>query len=140
MSRKRDSKYDDAYQLYLDGMSLEQVANSICVTRQCVYKAFKKRNFILRSPNFQPHQYFDGHKFTLRNHGYYEKTTGKRELMHRYVWEKHNGPILEKHDIHHKNHDRSDNRIENLEMLCHKEHAKKYATGNNQYIKKNDSL
>lgn len=140
MPRKRDSKYDDAYQLYLDGMSLEQVADSIGVTRQCVYKAFKKRNFILRSPNFQPHQYFDGHKFTLRNHGYYEKTTGNRELMHRYVWEKYNGPILEKHDIHHKNHDRSDNRIENLEMLCHKEHARKYATGNNQYTKKNDSL
>ena len=83
MSRKRDSKYDDAYQLYLDGMSLEQVANSICVTRQCVYKAFKKRNFILRSPNFQPHQYFDGHKFTLRNHGYYEKTTGKSRIQPR---------------------------------------------------------
>jgi len=136
MPRKRNNKYNDAYQLYLDGLSLGQVAKLIGVTRQCVYKAFKNRNFILRSPNFQPHQYFDGHKFSLRNHGYYEKTTGKRELMHRYVWEKYNGLILENHDIHHKNHDRGDNRIENLEMICHKEHAKKYSTGNNQYKKK----
>ena len=136
MPRKRNNKYNDAYQLYLDGLSLGQVAKLIGVTRQCVYKAFKNRNFILRSPNFQPHQYFDGHKFSLRNHGYYEKTTGKRELMHRYVWEKYNGLILENHDIHHKNHDRGDNRIENLEMICHREHAKKYSTGNKQYKKK----
>lgn len=34
------------------------------------------------------------------------------------------------------NHGRSDNRIENLELIYHREHARKYATGNNQHTKK----
>lgn len=54
MPRKRNPVYDSAYELYLDGYSLEQVANEIGVTRQCVYKAFKKRGFKLRGPNFKP--------------------------------------------------------------------------------------
>ncbi len=130
------SKYDDAYQLYLDGYSLDQVANELKVTRQCVYKAFKKREYILRSPNFQPHQYFDGFKFSLRNHGYYEKTTGNRELMHRYVWTKNFGNIPNGYDIHHRNRNKADNDISNLELIKHDDHARKYATGNNQYTKK----
>ena len=38
----KNSKYEDAYAIYLEGLSLEQVAKNIGVTRQCVYKAFKK--------------------------------------------------------------------------------------------------
>ncbi len=127
--------YNEAYEHYLSGLSLEQVAKILKVSRQCVYKAFKKRNFLLRGHNFQPHQFYDGKKFTLRCHGYYELTTGKRTLMHRYVWEKEKGKIPNGWDIHHINNDKSDNDIQNLECLSKSEHTRKYSPHNNQYTK-----
>ena len=135
MGQKRKSIYDEAYKIYLDGHSLDQVAKKLCVTRQCVYKAFKQRGFMLRGANFQPEQIYDGKKFTLRNHGYFALTNGKRTLMHRYVWEKEKGLIPDNYDIHHINEIKSDNRIENLECLPKSEHTKKYSPHNNQYTK-----
>jgi hypothetical protein len=41
----------------------------------------------------------------------------RQTLEHRLVWEFHNGPIPEGWHIHHKNGNRSDNRIENLEAI-----------------------
>lgn len=138
MGQKRKPVYDNAYQLYLSGLSLEQVANEMGVTRQCVYKAFVKRGFALRGPNFRPFQIYDGKKFTLRNTGYYSLTTGNRSLMHRYVWEKEKGRIPQGYDIHHINEKKYDNRIENLECLPKAEHTKKYSPHHNQYTHKNN--
>jgi len=135
MGRKRNENYDKAYALYLQGFSLEQVAKSMGVTRQCVYKAFKKRGLDLRGPNFRPFQEYDGLKFTLKNTGYYALTTNNRCLMHRYVWEKQNGKIPLGWDIHHINGVKSDNRIENLECLPKSEHTRRYSPHNNQYTK-----
>ena len=47
----------------------------------------------------------------------------KRIRYHRSVWEKHNGEIPAGYDIHHKNGDKLDNRLENLEAMHHNEHA-----------------
>lgn len=135
MGRNKNSKYEDAYAIYLEGLSLEQVAKNIGVTRQCVYKAFKKRGYTLRGVNYRPHQIYDGKKFTLRNTGYYSLTTNERMLMHRYVWEKERGKIPSGYDIHHINENKADNRIENLECLSKSEHTRKYSPHNNQYTK-----
>jgi hypothetical protein len=135
MGQKRNVIYDEAYRVYLEGYSLNQVAQQLNVTRQCVFKAFKKRGFMLRGVNYQPKQVYDGKTFTLRNHGYFSSTTGKRTLMHRYVWEKEKGAIPDNYDIHHLNGIKSDNRIENLECLSKSEHTKRYSPHNNQYTK-----
>jgi hypothetical protein len=135
MGRKRNQKYDDAYQSYLSGLSLEQVADGLGVSRQCVFKAFKKRGFTLRGPNFQPIQEYDGKKFSLRPSGYYALTSDNRCLMHRYVWEKERGEIPVGWDIHHINEMKPDNRIQNLECLPKSEHTRKYSPHNNQYTK-----
>jgi hypothetical protein len=43
--------------------------------------------------------------------------------MHRYVWQFHNGEILPKHHIHHKDGNKSNNSIENLELLSSSAHS-----------------
>lgn len=53
---------------------------------------------------------------------------------HRHVWESANGPIPDGFHVHHRNHDRSDNRPENLELLdgrAHNRHhtAARHASG-----------
>ena len=135
MGRKRKEIYEVMYGDYLQGLSLEQVGLKYNVTRQCVYKCFVKRGFILRGPNFRPFQIYDGKKFTLKNTGYYALTTGKRTLMHRYVWEKEKGVIPPGFDIHHINEKKYDNRLENLECLPKSEHTRIYSPHNNQYTK-----
>jgi len=49
------------------------------------------------------------------------------KLIHVWVWEQHHGPVPEGHDIHHKNQDRADYRIENLELVTHGDHRKVHA-------------
>ena len=46
----------------------------------------------------------------------------KHAYEHRVLWEKHFGQIPEGHHVHHKNGDKRDNRLENLELLSSFEH------------------
>lgn len=48
----------------------------------------------------------------------------KKHLVHRLVWEAFNGPIPEGLEINHKNRNRADNRLENLELLTHLENMR----------------
>lgn len=63
-------------------------------------------------------QEFEGKLFKIQQ-GYLCR--GKRKL-HRLIWEKFNGPIPKGHHIHHKDGDKLNNSIHNLECLSHAEH------------------
>lgn len=122
----KNKLYAAMYAEYQKGYSLEEVGKMFGVSRQSVFEGFKakSRNYKLREKSALPFQTFDGKKFSLRRNGYYSLTWGSRRSMHCYVWEFYNGPIPAGYDIHHKNKDVSDNRIENLELLTKRDRTK----------------
>lgn len=69
-------------------------------------------------------QKFNGESFYLC--GNYFQRKGKR--LHRAVWEYHNGEIPQGYDIHHKDHDRSNNQIDNLELLVRRQHHSRHSS------------
>lgn len=135
--RRNDEKGIKAIKLYNSGISMQRIAEILGGTRQSIYDLLKRREGY-KARHFVPQQeqYFNGVKYTLRSNGYFGATTGKRNLMHRDVWNFYNGVIPDYYDVHHIDHDKSNNKIENLELLPKSEHARLYATGHNQYTNK----
>ena len=124
------------YALYKQGFSLADVGAGYGKTRQSVHGLFKYRGWATRKKKRPlPFVHFSGCKYTLRNTGYYGKTTGRRTLLHRDVWEQLKGKIPKGFDIHHIDEDRANNNIENLECLPKPEHTRLYSPHNNQYTK-----
>lgn len=82
-----------------------------------------------------------GYRLILdRNH---PNSNGAGYVMeHRLVMSKHIGrPLTKDEVVHHKNSDRSDNRIENLELMSKSDHASHHAKSTNRnwlYIKQKD--
>jgi hypothetical protein len=73
------------------------------------------------------HQEHFGRKFYQdKKTGYWISTDSPRVRAHRWVWSHFHGEIPKICHIHHRNEDKSDNSIENLEMLTFAEHAKKH--------------
>lgn len=66
---------------------------------------------------------FEGKKFTVQN-GYLKRGN---KALHRMVWEHHHGPIPKGHHIHHKDGNKLNNAIENLECLSHQDHLRLHA-------------
>lgn len=85
--------------------------------------------YIAEEDNNPPkYQYFNGQHFTRDDRtGYYLNST-LHIRMHRYVWEFYNGTIPDGYDIHHKDHDRANNDISNLEAIPSREHASLHCT------------
>lgn len=73
-------------------------------------------------------QFFNGYKFYKRSDNFYWYSTipieGKRRYMHKLVWSFYNGEIPKGYEIHHKDLDRDNNDISNLELLTIQEHKK----------------
>lgn len=66
-------------------------------------------------------------KVGLARNGKYKALAvdGRRMYLHRYVMETHIGrPLLPSENVHHKNGDTHDNRLENLEILQHGQHSR----------------
>ena len=121
---------------YKKGFSLSEVAKEFGVTRQAVYAGFKRRGFKMRTKKPREHVIYDGRKFTLRNSGYFADTLKDRQLLHRYKYEKEIGYLPKNWDVHHMDHNKKNNDIDNLVALPKDVHARIFATGGNQFVKR----
>lgn len=59
-----------------------------------------------------------GHRWHKKGSGYYMRTV----RLHQAIWERANGSVPAGFHLHHKNEDKTDNRLENLELLSHADH------------------
>ena len=68
--------------------------------------------------------YCDGYKFRKdKKTGYWLCSTLHKRL-HIYIYEKYNGNIPKGYEVHHIDHNKDNNEIENLQLLTKKEHNK----------------
>jgi len=72
------------------------------------------------------HAFFDGETFGLDAHGYFCRSSTNKKL-HRCVYEYHFGKIEDGYHIHHKDFNKFNNNIYNLEKLSHSEHISLHA-------------
>lgn len=77
-------------------------------------------------------QFYDGHTWIKnKKTGYYYtcfkgKGISKNKGLHQYVWEKYNGGIKEGCEIHHKDHNKNNNEIHNLECVERNKHRRQH--------------
>ena len=86
----------------------------------------------------------DGYKFRKdKKTGYYlsNRINGKRYRLHRYIYQKYYGEIPKGYDIHHIDHNKDNNEIENLQLLTstkHKSiHGKEVTEEQREFYRKN---
>ena len=72
------------------------------------------------------HRIYFGRKFYKAKNGYWVCCTARFPWAHRWVWINHFGPIPSGLDIHHKDGDKENNSIENLELITRSDHQKRH--------------
>ena len=72
------------------------------------------------------HHAWKGGSKLSKGYRWLRQPNGRYQSEHRLVWEAHHGPLPpgRRWHVHHKNLDRLDNRIENLELLTIHEHSR----------------
>jgi hypothetical protein len=70
---------------------------------------------------------FDGILWYETKKGYWHNR--KIGLQHDYIWRQINGEIPEGYIVHHSNEDKSDNRMENLQLMTSVDHTKLHHIG-----------
>src|SRR4026208_2385427 len=76
-----------------------------------------------------PHSSAPGGYGCLTPKGYrrvYDTGQQRYRMEHVIVWERHNGPVPEGLQVHHRNEVKLDNRIENLELLSPLAHKREH--------------
>lgn len=141
LRRKNNDLVAAMYALYLTGKSLATVAKIYRKSRQSVYGQFKARGYKLRSKIKLPFKIIDGIKFTPSHKGGYWRATqrDKSLLLSHFLYSKHISPVPKGYGIHHKDLDKNNFAIDNLELLTIAEISSKYSPHLNQFTSPNGS-
>jgi hypothetical protein len=88
---------------------------------------------------------YDGLKWVKMPSGYYfvvRKNFDGQKNLHRYIWVKYYGKIPDGYQVHHKDKNKENNDISNLELLTNNEHAKRhsYKDDTERYLKQLEHL
>lgn len=70
---------------------------------------------------------YDSVTWHQRPSGHYHNK--RRGYLHRYIWQKANGPILPKFVIHHADHNVKNNDLSNLVLMSKSDHQRHHSTG-----------
>lgn len=126
--------YSEAVKQYLEGQSIEKIATFYGITRQAMWKILVRRGVAMR--HLEPAEFvvWNGAKYSVRENGYLAKTIESRSYLHREIWEQHYGPIPLGYEVHHKDEDKRNNALNNLELLTEADHAAAHGFGGNQYV------
>ena len=128
----------EMYELYKNElMSCEEVGKKFGIDRRMVHYYFKREKLRTRRANWvkEDCQHFNGKTFSARvDKKTFRMTSGRRELMHHYVWRSTYGfaEIPKGYCIVHKDGDWRNNEPWNLECVP-RSASSKYARHNNRY-------
>lgn len=77
------------------------------------------------------HQEFCGKRFALRSNDghFFGKSGRKTTTLHRIVWSHYFGEIPNGFSVHHVDHDKNNNNIENLRLVLRSEHSRLHNIG-----------
>jgi hypothetical protein len=67
--------------------------------------------------------FLDGYKFTLDEKTGYYRCNKIRQRLHKYIWVKYNSEVPKGYHVHHKDHNKVNNHIDNLEIVIASKHA-----------------
>ena len=120
--KRLDEDKDLVISLYKQGISLEALATKFDCSTSPIIRILKENNIPRKPIGFQygkKHWNYKGGRFFNKILGRYIRSiNGKKIPEHHFVWIQENQiPILKGCVIHHKNLDKTDNKIENLILL-----------------------
>ena len=121
-----DLPIEEMTERYEDGESTGELGRAYGVDGKTIWRRLVAGGVKMRSPGEAGGgQRKLGGPLHVGGRGYlrtYDRA-GKVCRVHRGCWEAYGGPIPARHDIHHLNRDKLDNRIENLDCISHAAHT-----------------
>lgn len=127
---------NEMYEEYKQGKTLEQIGKENNLVKSWISDLFKKNNFSVRVRKPRKIQEFNGKIYSETNTHYFRLKNANRQYMHTDVWTNTYGKKPKGYEIHHIDHNRGNNDINNLQLLKTITHKSKSRETKSKYSKK----